>query len=333
MLTLLAQTTLPAVAPRDGTTWMPPQAAAGAVRADAVFYFIYWVAVFFFILIVTLAVVFVLRYRQRTAGARAPGTSTQHTALELTWTAVPLVLVVIMFYLGFRGFMDLVNPPAGALDIHVLGQKWLWTFTYPNGHTDTELHVPVDRDVRLILQSNDVIHSLYIPAFRLKKDAVPGRYNKIWFRATRPGEYLALCAEYCGTQHSDMLARVVVHEPGRYETWLAEASDPFRTRSFAEVGALLVARRCGGCHSVDGSAGIGPTFRGLFGHAVRLQDGTTVTVDENYVRDSILYPQRQVVAGYDPVMPTFRGQLKDRDITAIIEYLRELGGPPAADSP
>jgi cytochrome c oxidase subunit 2 len=322
---ILAQADLPPVDPGGGTTWLPPQASSAAVQVDAVFYFIFWVAVFFFVLIVGLLVVFVWRYRRRTAGAAAVGGASHSTALEITWLAIPLVLVGAMFYMGFRGYMDMFNPPAGALGLHVIGQKWSWSFVYPNGHVDTELHVPVSRPVLLTLSSSDVIHSLFIPAFRVKRDAVPGRYNKIWFRATQAGEYLALCAQYCGTRHSDMLARVVVHPPGQYEQWLDEASDPFRTRSPAEVGRLLVTRRCGGCHTVDGKANIGPTFKGLFGQMVKFKDGRSAVADENYIRESILYPNQKIVAGFEPVMPTFRGQLKDEEILAIIEFVKELG--------
>ncbi len=321
----LAQTTLPAIAPEGGTLWLPPAASTAAPATDAVFYFIYWVSVFFFVLIVGLMVYFVFRYRQRVAGTLAPGQVSHNTALEITWTGIPLVLVGIMFYMSFRGFMDLMNPPKGAMDIHVLGQKWTWSFTYPNGHVDTELHAPVDTPVRLILASNDVIHSLFIPAFRLKKDAVPGRYNYLWFRATKTGEYLALCSEFCGTQHSNMLARVVVHEPGMYERWLAEVSDPFRTHSLSEVGQMLVTQRCRGCHSVDGSANVGPTFKRAYGHDVPLADGRSVVADDNYIRESIFEPRAKIVRGFEPVMPTFKGQLKDKEITAIIEYLKQLG--------
>lgn len=333
---ILAQTPtkLPPIAPEPGSAWMPPQASTLAPQSDAVFYFIYWVAVFFFVLIVALMLLFVLRYRQRVAGAPAPAGATHNTALELTWSSIPLVLVVLMFYFGFRGFMNLANPPAGAMDVRVLGQKWSWAFTYPNGHVDTELHVPVSTPVRLILESQDVIHSFFIPAFRIKKDAVPGRYNKLWFEATKPGEYLALCAEYCGTSHSDMLARVVVHPPGMFEQWMAEAADPFRTKTPVQVGADLVVKRCATCHSIDGSAGTGPTFKDVYEHEVRLKDGSTVVVDDNYIRESILYPQAKIVAGFDPVMPTFKGQLTDRQITAIIEYIAELSGKrPAASAP
>ena len=328
MLHTLAQTTtkpaMPSIAPEAGTFWMPSEASTTAAGVDAVFYFIFWISAFFFALIVTLTVVFVIRYRRRYEGQPASSKVTHNTALELTWTIIPLILVIIMFAMAFYSFMDMAHPPSGALDIHVLGQKWTWAFTYPNGHVDSELHVPVDTPVRLILSSNDVIHSFFVPAFRIKKDAVPGRYNKIWFEATKPGDYLALCAEYCGTQHSDMVSPVIVHEPGQYEVWLEAASDPFKTRTLPQVGALLVTKRCGGCHTVDGSAGIGPTFQNVYGHTVKLTDGTSIEADENYIRESIVNPQRQIVAGFEPVMPTFKGQLKDKEILAIIEYLKEL---------
>lgn len=328
---LAQQQSFPPVAPEPGDFWMPPQASSAAPETDQVFYFIYLVSLFFFVLIVVLMVYFVLRYRRRVEGERARSQITHNTALELTWTAIPLVLVVAMFYMGFRGFMNMMNPPSGAMDVYVTGMKWAWSFQYPNGHVDNELHLPVDTPVRLILQSSDVIHSFFIPAFRIKRDAVPGRYNKVWFKPNRSGEYLALCTEYCGTQHSDMLARVVVHEPGMYERWLAEASDPFRTRTLGEVGALLHVKRCAGCHSVDGSANIGPSFKGLYNRSAKFTDGSSAVSDENYIRESIIYPQRKIVAGYDPVMPTFKGQLKDNEITAIIEYIKELSGVPTAD--
>lgn len=305
---------------------MPPESSTAAPEVDRVFFFIYWVSVFFFVLIVALMVYFVIRYRRRREGERATSRVTHSTPLELTWSAIPLLLVIVMFYMGFRGYMDMVSPPVNAMNIYVTGQKWFWNFEYPGGHQDTELHVPVDTPVQLTLVSTDVIHSFYIPAFRLKKDAVPGRYNKAWFEAHKPGDYLALCAEYCGTSHSDMLARVVVHPPGEFEKWLSEAADPFRTRSFAEVGALIFVKRCSGCHTTDGSIGTGPSFKRLFGDTVHLSDGSTLIADENYIRESIVDPHKQIVQGYAAVMPTFKGQLSDRDITAIIEYIKELSG-------
>lgn len=324
---LLAQADLPPVAPEPGTFWMPPQASTHAQGVDAVFYFILAVSIFFFILIVALMLVFMVRYRARTRGAKATSRVTHNTPLELTWTAIPLILVVIMFLMGFRTFMDMANPPQGAMDIRVLGYKWAWAFTYPNGHVDAELHVPVDTPVRLILESSDVIHSMYIPAFRIKKDAVPGRYNKAWFHATQPGEYLMLCAEYCGTKHSDMLTRVVVHEPGRFEKWLADASDPFKEgKPLWQVGEMLARSKCSSCHSVDGTANVGPTFKDIYEQEHVMADGETVLVEDNYIRESIEYPQRKIRQGYGREMPSFKGLLKDREITAIIEYIKHLSG-------
>jgi cytochrome c oxidase subunit 2 len=198
-------------------------------------------------------------------------------------------------------------------------------FGYPNGYVDENLHVPVDTPVRLVITSDDVIHSLFIPAFRLKKDAVPGRYTKMWFRATQPGEYQVFCAEYCGTSHSDMLAKTVVHPPGEFEKWLENASNFLDKMSPAEAGEKLFKQRgCTQCHSIDGTRIIGPTLQGAFGHEVALTTGQKVLFDEDYARNSILNPQAQIVAGFDPVMPTYQGRLKDREISAIIEYIKTL---------
>jgi cytochrome c oxidase subunit 2 len=331
-LNLLASADLPSVAPRPGSFWLPTQASTGAAQTDLVFYFIYWVSVFFFILIVALMVYFVIRYRRRREGELPANQVTHNTTLEITWSAIPLVLVVIMFYLGFRGFIDLARPPRDSLDIRVEASKWAWWFNYPNGHGDNELHVPVDQPVRLTLESRDVIHSLYIPAFRIKKDAVPGRYNSVWFEAKAPGDYLLLCAEYCGTQHSDMYAKVVVHEPGKYEQWLENASDPFKTRTMAEVGELLYLKRCAGCHSIDGTANVGPSFKDIYGETAQFDDGSTATIEDNYIRESILYPQRKIVRGYGKDMPSFKGQLSDREITAIIEYIKQLSAHESGDA-
>jgi cytochrome c oxidase subunit 2 len=307
-----------------GDFWLPERASSGAGEVDFLFYFIFWIAVFFFALIVAVAVFFLIRYRRR-EGRESEPSPHHNAALEITWSVIPIVLVIIIFYFGFKGFLDMATPPEGAYEIQVTGQKWKWFFTYPNGHVDEELHVPVDEPVKLVLTSEDVIHSLYIPAFRLKRDAVPGRYNRTWFRATQAGQYPLLCAEYCGTGHSDMLTWAVVHEPGGFETWLEKASNFLDTLSPADAGERLVkVRGCAQCHSVDGAAGIGPTFLNLFGHTQPLHDGSQVTVEENYVRESILEPMAKIVAGYDPVMPTYKGKLTDREITAIIAYLKSL---------
>jgi cytochrome c oxidase subunit 2 len=307
-----------------GSLWLPDPASTSAAEVDRVFHLVLNISVFFFALIVFLMVLFVIRYRRR-KDQDAEAAPSHSTWLEVTWTIVPLVLVVIIFWQGFRVFLDLATPPANAYEILVTGQKWKWMFTYPNGYVDEKLHVPVDTPIRLVLSSEDVIHSLFVPEFRIKRDAVPGRYNKAWFRATKTGEFDVFCAEYCGTSHSDMLTKVVVHPPGDFEKWLDGASNFLDTASPAEAGSKLFGQRgCLQCHSVDGRPGIGPTLKGVWSHPVALRGGGEVVADENYLRESILEPTAKVVAGYEPVMPTYKGRLKDKEITAVIEYLKTL---------
>ncbi len=304
--------------------WLPGQASTVAPEVDGAFYFILGVSAFFTVLIVAVTVYFLIRFRAR-PGHRAEKSPSHSTTLEITWSIIPAILVVIMFFYGFRGYMAMYTPLNDPYEIIVTGQKWSWLFTYPNGYVDGDLHIEAGQNVRLVMQSDDVIHSLFVPAFRVKKDVVPGRYNKVWFTATVPGTYPLYCTEYCGTSHSDMNASVIVHPEGEFEAWLEEASDFLSRMPPAEAGQLLYRQRgCTQCHSVDGKAGIGPTFKGLYGGQDILVDGTRVDVDEDYIRESILYPQAKLVAGYDPVMPTYQGRLKDAEITAIIEYMKTL---------
>ena len=309
-----------------GSFWLPEQGSTSATQVDRVFALIFWISLAFFALIVSLMVLFVVRYRRRSG--RGPGkTSTHNTALEMTWSIIPLILVIVIFYAGFKSFMDMRVAPAHAREILVIGQKWNWFFKYPStGYVDTELHVPVGEPVKLVMTSEDVIHSLYVPAFRVKMDLVPGRYSTAWFEATETGSFDLYCAEYCGTGHSDMTTRVVVHEPDEFEKWLEDASNWIDTVPPAQAGETLVSGRagCAQCHTVDGRAHTGPTFKGLFGTDRPLADGSTVTADENYIRESILEPNAKVVAGYQAIMPTGKGRLKDKEITAIIEYLKTL---------
>jgi len=309
-----------------GSFWMPPKISTVAHNVDSLFNLILGISVFFFLLIVVVMVYFVIRYRRR-EGVDAESSPSHNTALELTWTIIPLVLVVIIFFFGFRGYLDMATPPANAYEVLVEGQKWNWSFTYPNGYVDENLHVPVNRPIRLVMTSADVIHSLYVPAFRIKMDVVPGRYAKAWFEATVPGEYELFCAEYCGTSHSDMLALVVVHPPGEFEIWLEKASNFLETMSPVDAGQKLFSvRGCRQCHSVDGTAKTGPSMAGVFGRTQTMTDGGSVVVDENYIRESILEPAARVVNGFEPVMPTYQGRIKDAEIMAIIEYFKSLSG-------
>ncbi len=319
---------LVALGPEGGgaTFFLPPQVSTIAPGVDWLFNFILAISVFFFLLIVGLMVLFIIRYRRR-AGQSAEESASHNTALELTWTGIPIVLVILIFFFGFKGFLDMSTPPANAYQILVEGQKWKWAFTYPNGYVDENLHVPVNRPVLLTMSSADVIHSLYVPAFRVKNDVVPGRYSKAWFEATAPGEYDLFCAEYCGTSHSDMIAHVIVHPPGEFEKWLEQASNFLDTMSPVDAGRkLFQVRGCQQCHSVDGGARIGPTMLGVFGRTARFTDGSQQLSDENYLRESILEPQAKIVTGFEPVMPTYQGRLKEAEITAVIEYLKSLQG-------
>jgi cytochrome c oxidase subunit 2 len=308
--------------------WLPRQGSTGAARVDHLFQAVTGISIFFFTLITVLLVYFVWKYRAR-PGHTAQPSFDHNQRLEITWTVIPVIIVIWLFWEGFAGYLDLQTPPESAYEVQVLGQKWKWLFTYPNSVVDDDLHVPPDEPVRLVMTSQDVIHSLFVPEFRIKRDAVPGRYEKAWFQAPEPGEYQIFCAEYCGTSHSAMLAKVIVHRTrSEFQKWLEDAGnfiEKLPPEKLWEGGQKLYNQRgCKQCHSIDGTAGIGPTFKGIWGHGQALAGGGNAVVEENYVRESILNPQAKVVAGFEPVMPTYQGRLKDKEITAIIEYLKTL---------
>ena len=268
-------------------------------------------------------VYFVIIYRRRPGHAAQP-TAKSNSALEITWTVIPLIIVAYIFYAGFDAYMQMHESPQNSYEILVKARKWDWFFTYPNGHIDSDLHVPVDQPVKLIMSSEDVIHSLSIPAFRVKMDCVPGRYTYAWFQGSRVGSYMLLCTEYCGDSHYDMQANVVVHKPGEFDAWLTEAANFYKNLPPAEAGKILFTRRCNQCHSDDGTAKTGPTFKGIFGQTHKLTDGRSVEVDMDYIRESIMDPQAKIREGYQPVMPTFKGILNDDQITYLIEYIKSL---------
>jgi cytochrome c oxidase subunit 2 len=309
---------------QSGSFWLPPAESTTADAVDSVFQLILAVSAFFFALIVVLMLVFIVIYRRRPGVA--PGESPSHsTPLEVVWSVIPVGIVVVIFYMGFVGYMDIRTPPANAYEVRVTAQKWSWLFTYPNGHVSEKLHVPVDRPIRLTMTSEDVIHSFFVPAFRIKMDCVPGRYTKTWFHARNAGEYDLYCAEYCGKGHSDMLSKVVVHPAGTFDQWLEEEANLLARMSPAEAGEVLYRRQgCSGCHSTDGSAKTGPTFKGIYGQTHSFSNASPVTVDDNYIRESILEPMAKIRQGYQGVMPTYKGRLKDEEITALIEYIKTL---------
>jgi len=324
MISLLQPTpSLPKLPPSEHF-WMPQDASVTAADIDWLYMFMVWTSLVFAVGIFAAMAYFCTKYRatSRKANERADPSSDHNTTLEVTWSIIPLFIVIALFVWGFKGFVDLRTPPKDSLEIHAIGKRWAWSFQYPHG-VDNVLHVPVDRNVRIVIQSLDVLHSLYLPNFRVKMDAVPGRYTDLWFRATKAGTYPIFCAEYCGTSHSDMLSNVVVHPPGGFEKWVKEQIEIANSLPPVELGKRVYEKQgCNACHTVDGSPKIGPTWKGMFGRTESLQSGGSVKVDENYIRESILDPQAKVVAGMPNSMPVTK--LSDREITGVIEYLKTL---------
>ena len=306
---------------------LPERASAFAGEVDALFFFIVAVTVFFTVGISIAILFFAVKYRRRSDADRPPEIHGS-LALELTWTLVPLGIVVVMFVWGAKVFFHMNRPPDDAMTVSVVGKRWMWKLQHPTGQREiNELHVPVGRAVKLVITSEDAIHSFFVPAFRIKKDAVPGRYNVAWFRATKTGTYHLFCAEYCGTEHSKMIGKVVVMEPGEYQTWLAGGPPPESPVAAGEK--LFTELNCVTCHRPD-SAGRGPVLEGIFGRQVRLASGDTVVADESYVRESILSPAARVAAGYQPVMPTYQGQVSEEQLIALIAYIQSMQVPPSA---
>lgn len=309
-------------------------AATYSVENDHVLLFVFWVAVFFFVLLMALTGYWAVRYRRRPGVAQQRSPS-HNLFLELLWSGVPLILCVVMFWWGFKIYMHMHVVPAKAEVINVTAKKWAWTWEYGNGGSaletvkladkDSPVYVvPQGRPIKLLMHSQDVIHSLYIPAFRKKIDVMPNRYTTYWFEATKPGTYYLYCAEYCGDQHSQMMAQVQVKPEAEYQAWLAELVNTDRF-SLLELGKKLhITKGCVACHSLDGTVGTGPSWQGIYMKTHEFTDGTSATADENYLRESILVPGAKVVKGYANQMPTYQGQLKDREMAALITFIKSL---------
>jgi cytochrome c oxidase subunit II len=304
---------------QSGFQLFPEQASTFAERVDTLFGFLLGVSGFFSLLICTLIVVFAVKYRRRPGSLFVP--TKELLSLEIIWTVIPAMLVMVMFVWGAALFLDQVTPPRGATDIYVVGKQWMWKVQHSSGRREiNELHVPVGQAVKLTLASQDVIHSFFIPAFRVKQDAVPGQYRTMWFEATKAGTYHIFCAEYCGTDHSGMIGQVVVMAPMEYQQWLSGAIEE---TPLEEGERLFTEYDCVSCHAT-GQRQRGPNLGSLFGTSVPLADGSTVMFDETYIRESILEPRAKVVRGYPPVMPTYRGQLTEEQILSVIIYIKSL---------
>ena len=303
--------------------FFPQAASEQAGQVDALYFFLVAVTAFFTALIAILVVVFAVKFRRRhgdEVGVEIHGS----LALELLWTFIPLGITMVMFVWGAQVFFHMTRPPKGAMEIYVVGKQWMWKAQHMDGAREiNELHVPIGIPVKLTMGSEDVIHSFFIPDFRVKADVVPGRYNTMWFTATKPGRYHIFCTQYCGTKHSAMIGWVTAMEPSDYQAWLGGGP---AGGSMAENGAKLFQDlACATCHLENGQ-GRAPSLKGVYGSTVTLATGQTVTADDAYVRESVLNPQAKVVAGYQPIMPTFQGLVTEEQLLQLIAYVKSLGG-------
>jgi len=308
-----------------GTLFLPPANSTIAPEVDALFQFILVTSIIFFLIVVGGTAYFIYKYRKKGKDGFTADISENRT-LEIIWTVIPIILVFIIFFWGFKTYLKMHVPPAETIQIKATGQKWFWQFDYDNGASSTnDLVVPVGKPVELLLSSQDVVHSFYVPNFRIKMDVLPNRYTVTWFEAPRQGEYDLFCAEFCGTSHSKMIGKVKVVSEREYNEWLEASSNPGEGLSLEEYGAKLYqSKACVTCHSIDGSPNTGPTLSGLIGRTEQFTDGSSLSADENYIRESILNPQAKVVKGYQPVMPTYQGILKDKEIDALVTYIKSL---------
>jgi cytochrome c oxidase subunit 2 len=304
---------------QEGFHLFPVQASTFAEKLDRLYWFLVGMSGFFTGLIVLLIITFAVIYRRKPG--RISEVSKQSLGLELIWTVIPLMLVTVIFVWGAELYLDQSIPPQGAEEIYVVGKQWMWKAQHSNGRREiNELHVPVGRAVKVTLASQDVIHSFFIPAFRVKQDAVPGQYRTLWFEPTKPGEYHLFCAEYCGTDHSKMIGRVIVMQDLAYQGWLGGETE----ETPIQAGEKLFTQfDCANCHE-SGRRQRCPTLGGLYGTNVPLANGGMALFDEAYIRESILDPKAKIAAGYPPVMPTFRGQVTEEQMLALIAYIKSL---------
>ena len=309
----------------DNFPLWPARASTTAGSVDALYIFLVALSLFMSVAIFTMICIFAVRYRGRKG--REAEQIEGSTILELTWSAIPLVIFMFIFAWGAVIYFKERTAPRGATQVYVVAKQWMWKLQHEEGQREiNELHVPVGRDVEMIMTSQDVIHSFYVPAFRIKQDVLPGRYTTLWFHPIRSGTYHLFCAEYCGTQHSGMIGQVVVLEPAQYEAWL---SGGLASGSLASTGQNIFQQLgCITCHRSD-TQGRGPNLVGIFGKPVQLEDGRTAIADENYIRESILNPSAKTVSGFKPIMPVFQGLVSEEQLNALVAYIKSLSQPPA----
>lgn len=309
---------------------MPVAASSHASQLDYLYWFlIISCGILFLLLIVPLAIISV-RYRRKTPNQRALSQKDHNFWLESLWTFVPFIYLTVLFVWGFWQYMDMFVAPHDAKELRVIGQKWQWSIDYPTEEISVagvgaSVVVPVDTPIKLVMSSQDVIHSFFIPNLRVKQDVVPGRYSTLWFKADKVGEYPVLCAEYCGDLHSQMLAKLVVVPWADYQTWVDSQKAANQDIPLPELGKKLYEKLgCIACHSLDGTVRIGPSFKGIYGKMETFTDGSQGKIDDNYIKTKLLNPQQHVAKGFAPVMPTFQGRVSERDISGLIAYIKSL---------
>ena len=303
---------------------VPDSASTFSWKVDALYFYLSGVTLFFTLLISGVLIFFVIRYRRRTPYEIPRPVAGSHK-LETLWTIIPFMIAMTMFGWGARLYFEQYKPPQNAIEVYVVGKQWMWKLQHATGQREiNELHVPVGRKIKLIMTSEDVIHDFFVPAFRTKADVVPGRYTTLWFEATTPGKYHLFCAEYCGMNHSGMTGSIYVMEPREFDNWLSGSTG---TTSPAAAGQqLFQTLGCASCHGGNGEGGRGPTLAGLFARNTPLEGGQTIKADEAYVRESILNPGAKIVAGFQPIMPTFQGQVTEDQLVQLIAFIKSLPG-------
>lgn len=306
---------------------LPPSASAFADRVDALFVAMTALTGGVAFIITVLLIVFSIRYRKASTTPRphAPGAARRRIShrVELAWTITPFLLFMVAFVWAAVLYHEHEIAPADALPVFIVAKQWMWKLEHPDGQREIdELHVPRGIPVRLTMISEDVIHSFFLPALRIKQDVLPGRYTSLWFNATKTGEFWLTCAEYCGTDHARMGGRIIVMEPADYQRWLANQGAP---ETMAAEGRRLFERfGCSGCHARN-AAVHAPDLAGVYGRSVPLEGGGFVVADDRYLRDSILLPRKEIVAGYEPLMPSFAGRISEEELLDVVAYLKSLG--------
>jgi cytochrome c oxidase subunit 2 len=322
---------LPVMDMVDSNYWFPRAVNIVADDSDMMYIATLGLSAFFFFAITFCVVYFTWKYRHRKGHKSEPSPS-HHDVLEITWTIIPTIIVVFLFYYGWRGYIRVVTPPVKAVEVQVQAWQWAWNFTHSNGVEDSDLHVPVDTPVRLVMTSRDVLHAFYVPVLRTKQDIIPRRYTYVWFHATKPGTYRLHCAEYCGNDHSQMgrqsdgrRAVIVVHERGDYERYLADKQAESMKLPPEQLGAMLFEKKgCVACHTTDGTMKVGPSFKGQFGKEIPQEGAPARLMDENYIRESLMYPSKAGRPGIARTMPSFDGQLKENEIAGIIAFIKSV---------